>query len=288
MSSGIIVRRRLPVYEFLCVTAMDPEAALSHLALALRDFSAVHINHGSRPAELVDGRLDIRALRVWSLHPHVTARSVASVAGSNVYVSLRVSLFWRLLLVALLLTLLVLFLAPAPGHPTTPFSLLMVTMTVVAVGGVLAGLSQAASTVVFALTDPSSSGSVVSSSMDEDAPRSRLPTILAGVVLTVVALVIAFPFGRHFSRQLGDERLMHAAFAPDTTRQEVIDRLGPPELELSGNQFRAENLSFDPACLTQAGNVFFYFTHSMATANYCVVYFDGEGRVTCVQHGKMS
>ncbi|MEO8034070.1 MAG: hypothetical protein ABI837_06520 [Acidobacteriota bacterium] len=277
MASDVIVQRHVPAYDFVFVAEMEPEAALSALAGAFDRVAGLRVN-GSHFADSRDerGKLEVLARHAWSLHPRVRARSVASVAGSNVYVSLRISWFWQ----AIILGLVALFVCTAMESQTSPETLLAVVVTIVAIGAVVLGLVRAEKTVVSALTMPLSS----ESKEGDEGKESRLRRFLVSAAIIVILGMAILLAPRGYQRYR-DARLLHAAFPTSSTREDVRSTLGAPDLDLSRAQVTVARAGLEPGCVAHAAGMFYYFGPSISSDVYCAVYFDEQGRVLCVDHG---
>lgn len=280
MASDVIVQRQVPAHDFVFVAAMDPEAALAALAGAFGRVAGMSVRR-AHSADTRDERrqLDVLPAHIWSIHPQVSARSVASVAGSNVYVSLRISWFWKALIVALL----VLFASIIVESGAAPASLLVALGTLLVTGGVVLGLERAQKTVASALTVPSTSGAEAGEG-DRSRPRISTAFVFLSCAALVVILRIAILLAPRGYQRYREDRLLHVTFPKGSTREDVRSELGEPDLDLSGPQVTVVPGRSEPECVARAAEAFHYFGPSSSSV-YCAVYFDEKGRVLCVDHG---
>jgi hypothetical protein len=264
----VIVQRHAPRYEFLVVEPKEPETTYSVLE---RFFGNEHwLLRRSQPGDLPAGdrRLEARPLRPWSFLPSIGFRLVPSVAGSNVYVRIKVTSLWPVVVLALLV--LAGLTRAGPQEILAPSLFLLAILAAVTV---ILGVLEAKRVVVIALSDGEAT--------DVISPwwtfRKRIGAAAFVAALALTALAASRTYIRH-----RDAILVQAAFAFGEQRQVVVARLGKPDVELAGKAIG--EVGTNTRCIAGASTLLAYIG-SRGSHLLCLVYLNAHGRVLCVEHG---
>jgi hypothetical protein len=247
---------------FFILVPVDPETARSRLG----------------------GALHLRPAHFWSLDPLVDTRVLASVAGSNVYLDVRIQpVWWAFLLIVTVATVLAIGRSRRTGDLVAP-----------AICAILLAVIVAALLFKVLYARERAFAAVTSRAAEDVSGWIAIASLSALGIVFVLAAATTFAFRFVEAHRpaplpsvapLTGDPVADANFIPGTPRQAVINTLGEPDSVETGDQIDTQHIDPEARCIKWAVTELDFVSRRDETVG-CSVYLDGHDRVLCVEHRK--